>query len=91
MNTTSETSWIEEQIVHPGDAGSSPAGFHGLVGRCAALRRVLHCVETVAATDAAVLIRGETGTGKELIASAVHYRSKRRDKLFVAQNCAAFP
>ena len=91
MNTTSETSWIEEQIVHPGDAGSSPAGFHGLVGRCAALRRVLHCVETVAATDAAVLIRGETGTGKELIANLIHRLSGRRGGPFVKFNCTAIP
>jgi formate hydrogenlyase transcriptional activator len=91
MNTTRETSWIEEQIVYPGDAGSSPAGFHGIVGRCAALQRVLDCVETVAATDAAVLIRGETGTGKELIAGLLHRLSGRRGGPFVKFNCAAIP
>jgi formate hydrogenlyase transcriptional activator len=91
MNTTRETSWIEEEIVHPGDAGSSPAGSHGIVGRCAALQRVLHCVETVAATDAAVLIRGETGTGKELIAGLIHGLSGRPGGPFVKFNCTAIP
>jgi len=78
MHTMRETAWIEEQIVYPGDAGPSPAGFHGIVGRCAALERVLQLVEAVAATDAAVLIRGETGTGKELIADLIHRLSGRR-------------
>jgi Nif-specific regulatory protein len=48
-------------------------------------------LDKVVETRATVLIEGETGTGKELIASALHYRSKRRDKLFVTQNCAAVP
>jgi formate hydrogenlyase transcriptional activator len=79
MYTTRETSWNEEET------------FHGIVGRCAALRRVLHCVETVAATDAAVLIRGETGTGKELIANLIHRLSGRRGGPFVKFNCTAIP
>jgi formate hydrogenlyase transcriptional activator len=91
MHMMRETASIEEQIVHPGDAGSSPAGFHGIVGRCAALQRVLHLVEEVAATDAAVLIRGETGTGKELIADLIHRLSGRRAGPFVKFNCTAIP
>jgi formate hydrogenlyase transcriptional activator len=91
MHMMRETAWIEEQIVYPGDAGSSPAGFHGIVGRCAALRRVLQLVEAVAATDAAVLIRGETGTGKELIADLIHRLSGRRGGPFVKFNCTAIP
>jgi transcriptional regulator with GAF, ATPase, and Fis domain len=62
-----------------------------MVGESASLRELLSQVEKVAATRAAVLIEGETGTGKELIASAVHERSPRRSALFVAQNCAALP
>jgi formate hydrogenlyase transcriptional activator len=90
MHTMRETSWIEEQIVDSGDAGSSPEGFHGIIGRCAALRRVLDLVAAVAATDAAVLIRGETGTGKELIADLIHSLSGRGGP-FAKFNCTAIP
>jgi formate hydrogenlyase transcriptional activator len=63
----------------------------GLVGRSAALRLVLEQIEMVAPTDATVLICGETGTGKELIARAVHSMSRRRAASFVKCNCAAIP
>src|SRR6202041_3916781 len=56
-----------------------------------ALRRVLTQVEKVAATDSTVLILGETGTGKELIARAIHSRSKRSNRAFVTVNCAEIP
>jgi Nif-specific regulatory protein len=65
--------------------------FADIVGESAAMRAVLAQLEKVIDTRATVSIEGETGTGKELIASAIHYQSKRRDKLFVAQNCAALP
>jgi formate hydrogenlyase transcriptional activator len=65
--------------------------FEEIVGTSAALRRVLRLVEVVAPTDANVLILGETGTGKELIASAIHRLSPRRNQPFVTLNCAAIP
>src|SRR5262245_7088683 len=65
--------------------------FGEIVGDSAALRRVLREVETVAATSSTVLIRGETGTGKELIARALHDLSPRRDRTFVKLNCSAIP
>lgn len=63
----------------------------GIVGRSAALRRVLQLVDMVAESDATVLILGETGTGKELIAQAIHERSRRHQEDFVTLNCAAIP
>ncbi|HKF05519.1 MAG TPA: sigma 54-interacting transcriptional regulator [Candidatus Sulfotelmatobacter sp.] len=75
----------------PADEPASEAGFEQIVGRSAALRRVLRQVEVVAPTDSGVLIQGETGTGKELIAHAVHNRSGRRDRPFIKVNCAAIP
>ncbi|MEO7329643.1 MAG: sigma 54-interacting transcriptional regulator, partial [Minicystis sp.] len=60
-----------------------------IIGRSDAMRKVITHLDKVVDTRVTVLIEGETGTGKELIAAAVHYRSRRRDKLFVAQNCAA--
>ena len=65
--------------------------FEEIVGRSAALRRVLREIETVAPTDSTVLISGETGSGKELVARAMHQLSARRDRPFVKLNCAAIP
>jgi DNA-binding NtrC family response regulator len=76
--------YLEEEI-------RSEAGFEGIVGQSAALREVLEQVETVATCDATVLLLGETGTGKELIARALHLRSCRKARPLVKLNCAAIP
>ncbi len=65
--------------------------FEGIVGQSSALRHVLNLVETVAPSDSTVLLLGETGTGKELIARAIHERSRRKHRTFVKLNCAAIP
>ena len=65
--------------------------FEGIVGQSSALRHVLNLVETVAFSDSTVLLLGETGTGKELIARAIHERSRRKERTFVKLNCAAIP
>jgi DNA-binding NtrC family response regulator len=66
-------------------------GFDGIVGQSPALRQALHLVELVAASDSTVLLRGETGTGKERISRAIHDRSSRKHQPFVKLNCAAIP
>jgi formate hydrogenlyase transcriptional activator len=65
--------------------------FEEIVGSSPSLRKVLKAVDKVAATDSTVLILGETGTGKELIARAIHKRSKRSTRAFIRVNCAAIP
>jgi formate hydrogenlyase transcriptional activator len=65
--------------------------FEGIVGQSSTLRKVLQLVETVATSDSTALLLGETGTGKELIARAIHDRSLRKDRTFVKLNCAAIP
>ena len=69
----------------------SEHGFEEIIGRSRALRRVLREIETVAPTGSTVLISGETGSGKELVARAIHQLSDRRDNAFVKLNCAAIP
>ena len=66
-------------------------GHFEIIGRSEAMLSLLSQLDKVVDTRVTVLVEGETGTGKELIATGVHYRSRRRDKLFVAQNCAALP
>lgn len=75
---------VEEDIC-------SEANFGGIVGQSSGLRQVLQLVEMVAASDATVLLLGETGTGKELVARAIHERSRRQNETFLTLNCAAIP
>ena len=69
----------------------SEISFPDMVGNSPALRRLLHQIETVAPSDSTVLILGETGTGKELIARAVHQLSRRKDKPLIRVNCTSIP
>ncbi len=64
--------------------------FENMIGRSRAMMRVFETIEKVAPTDVTVLVRGESGTGKELVARAIHFRSPRSRKPFIAVNCAAF-
>jgi formate hydrogenlyase transcriptional activator len=80
---TEEKLYLQEEIDR--DYGME------IVGQSQGLQRVLRQVETVAPTDASVLVLGETGTGKELVARAIHQLSPRRDRPFVQINCAAIP
>jgi formate hydrogenlyase transcriptional activator len=79
-----EKLYLEEEIRAEMD-------FERIVGGSPALKHVLQLVETVAPSDSTVLLLGETGTGKELIARAIHDRSRRRERTFVRLNCAAIP
>jgi formate hydrogenlyase transcriptional activator len=75
----------------PGDQNHNPRKFEQLIGKSRSLEMVLDQVECVAPTDSTVLIQGETGTGKELIARAVHNVSPRCGRPFIKLNCAAIP
>jgi formate hydrogenlyase transcriptional activator len=82
---------LAQEKLYLEDEIRSEMNFEEIVGASSELRRVLQQVETVAPTDSAVLILGETGTGKELIARAIHNLSRRKDRTFVKLNCAAIP
>ena len=84
-NDTMNADMYAEDQVNP------IAGFAGIVGQSSALREVLQQVEMVAGIDSTVLLLGETGTGKELIARAIHERSSRKSRALVKVNCAAIP
>ncbi len=79
----------EQMNIEP-QVSSEPC-FEDIVGRSAALQQVLQQVMIVAPTDSTVLLHGETGTGKELIARAIHNLSSRRERPYVRMNCAAIP
>ncbi len=65
--------------------------FEGIIGQSRVLRELFDVLETVATTTSTILVTGETGTGKELVARAIHHNSPRRDQRFVAINCSALP
>ncbi len=81
---TEEKRYLEDEL-------RTEYNFEEIIGESPALKRVLKQTETVAPTDATVLILGETGTGKELVARAIHNLSARRERTFVKLNCAAIP
>jgi len=79
-----ERDYLREEVVETGE-------FRDIVGHSPALTRVLHQIDLVAQTDSSVLIQGETGTGKELIARAIHQRSRRAGKALIRVNCGSVP
>src|SRR2546428_3507948 len=81
---TQEKLYLEEEI-------RSDSGFERIIGKSAPLKHILELVDTVASSDSTVLLLGDTGTGKELIARAIHDNSRRKDRTFVKLNCAAIP
>jgi formate hydrogenlyase transcriptional activator len=82
---------LEDERLYLESEIQSQYNFEDIVGKSPALRKVLEQVAIVAPTDSTVLLVGETGTGKELIARAIHNLSPRRDRTFVRLNCAAIP
>ena len=84
-------SGLGDQQFHVEPEISRENCFEGIVGKSAALQKVLEQVAIVAPTDSTVLLHGETGTGKELIARAIHNLSPRRERPYVRMNCAAIP
>jgi transcriptional regulator with GAF, ATPase, and Fis domain len=84
-------SQLEQQNVYLQEEVVEAKAFGDLVGQSAALRQIVSQIDLVAPTEASVLILGETGTGKELVAHEIHRRSKRKDKALVRVNCASIP
>ena len=82
---------LAQEKLYLEDEIRTELNFEEIIGKSDALRRVLAQVETVAPTDSTVLICGETGTGKELVARAVHNLSSRKSNAFIKLNCAAIP
>ncbi len=79
-----QNAYLQEEVVEA-------KAFGALVGQSAALRQIVSQIDLVAPTEASVLVLGETGTGKELVAHEIHSRSRRKDKSLVRVNCASIP
>ncbi|MFC2094767.1 sigma 54-interacting transcriptional regulator, partial [Bacteroidota bacterium] len=82
---------LKEENIYLREEIKLDHNYADIIGNSAALKYALHRVEQVAETDTTVLIEGETGTGKELIARAIHNKSKRKDRALIKVNCAAMP
>ncbi len=82
---------LAQEKVYLEEEFRSEMGFEQIIGNSSGLKHVLQMVETAAPSDSTILLLGETGTGKELIARAIHDRSRRKQRTFVKLNCAAIP
>ena len=82
---------LSQEKIYLEEEFRNEMGFEQIIGNSAALKHALQLVETAAPSDSTVLLLGETGTGKELIARAIHDRSRRKQRTFVKLNCAAIP
>ncbi len=82
---------IEEENIYLRKEVEEKYQFKGIIGKSRSMEKVFHLLDRVIPTDARVLLEGETGTGKELIARAIHYNGSRKDKKFLAIDCAAIP
>ena len=91
----SETNRLKEQLqaenIYLRDEIQSQHDFNDIIGESDALMHTIYRIEQVASTDSTVLLEGETGTGKELFAAAIHNKSKRKDKPYIKVNCSALP
>jgi len=77
-------------LGHGPHDGDQRSGYHGIIGASATMQELYRLLDRIAPSDATVLVQGENGTGKELVARAIHVGSDRRDKKFVVTNCSAF-
>jgi DNA-binding NtrC family response regulator len=91
VNRAAEKSHLARQNQVLREQVDIESGFEGIVGRSAAMRQVIQTARQVALSDIPVLILGENGTGKELIAKAIHHSSRRRKQRLVTMNCAGMP
>ncbi len=80
----------EETIRELNSEVSNKYRYHTMIGKSKKMQQIYALLEKISDTESTILIQGENGTGKELVAKAIHYNSKRKDKLFIAQNCSAF-
>ncbi len=85
------TQELEREVRYLRAAVANRYAFHNLIGKSAGMQDIYSKIEQIADTRTTVLVTGESGTGKELVARALHYNSARRDRPFVALNCAALP
>lgn len=91
LNKASEKALLQQQVLNLESKVQKKFGFESVIGNSPAIKASLDLAGKVANTDTNVILLGETGTGKEVFAQAIHYQSNRKAKPFIAVNCSAFP
>ena len=91
VNTfTEEIGKREERILELNSELGTRYRYHSLIGKAKKMQLIYRLLEKISASESTILVQGENGTGKELVAKAIHYGSNRKDSIFIAQNCSAF-